>query len=115
MEVWCANTDRYAVFLAYTESGHAVGFAEASIRNDYVNGTETSPVGYLEGLYVAPESRQQGIARELVDTVEGWVVSAGCSEMASDTDLDNNVSQEVHKALGFEETEWAVFFHKKLG
>lgn len=114
MQAWCANPDRYAVFLAYAESGHAIGFAEAAIRNDYVNGTVTSPVGFLEGLYVTPEFRQQGVARELVATVEDWVASAGCQELASDAEIENDASQEMHRALGFEETERVVFFRKRL-
>ncbi len=114
MEAYCANPDRYAVFLAYAESGHAIGFAEAAIRNDYVNGTDSSPVGFLEGLYVSPEFRRQGIARELVAAVEGWVALKGCQELASDAEIENEASQEAHKALGFEETERVVFFRKRL-
>lgn len=30
----------------------AVGFAQCQIRTDYVEGTKTSPVGYLEGIFV---------------------------------------------------------------
>jgi aminoglycoside 6'-N-acetyltransferase I len=114
MQMWCADRNRFAVFLAFTESEHPVGFAEASIRHDYVNGTDTSPVGFLEGLYVVPETRQKGVARELVAAVERWLALAGCQELASDTDVENEVSQEVHKALGFEETERVVFFRKRL-
>ena len=114
MGAWCADHGRYSVFLAYDESGQAVGFAEAAIRSDYVNGTETSPVGFLEGLYVVPDFRRQGAARALVTAVEAWVVSSGCGELASDTDIGNSASREVHRALGFEETERVVFFRKKI-
>ena len=41
-------------------NGTAAGFAEAALRRDYVNGCSTSPVGFLEGIYVKPEYR--GIA-----------------------------------------------------
>ncbi len=50
------------VRLAVTARGSAVGFVEASKRVDYVNGTSSSPVAFLEGLYVAPESRRKGVA-----------------------------------------------------
>jgi aminoglycoside 6'-N-acetyltransferase I len=114
MATWCADPDRYAVFLAYDEGCQAVGFAEAAIRHDYVNGTESSPVGFLEGLYVAAASRRRGVARALVAAVEEWAAAAGCRELASDTDLHNTVSQQAHKALGFEETERVIFFRKGL-
>ena len=29
-----------------------VGFAQCGLRTDYVEGTESSPVGYLEGIFI---------------------------------------------------------------
>ena len=72
------------------------------------------PVAYLEGLYVAPESRGKGVARTLVLAVSEWARAAGCTELASDTQPENLVSQAVHTQLGFVETERAVFFSKSL-
>lgn len=115
MARWCADQDRYAAFIAREASGQAVGFAEASIRFDYVNGTDTSPVGFLEGLFVSPGYRHQGIAGALVFAVERWVASSGCRELASDVAIGNIDSLTVHKSLGFEETERVVFFRKRLG
>lgn len=57
---------RFVQFIVRDANGRGLGFAEASIRTDYVNGTSTSPVAYLEGLYVAPEARGKGVARSLV-------------------------------------------------
>ena len=61
-------TDRRdaAVFLAYQEGRKPCGFAQCGLRRDYVEGTETSPVGYLEGIYVRQLCRGQGLARLLV-------------------------------------------------
>ena len=42
--------DDQLVLLAFDADGQAIGFAEATLRHDYVNGTESSPVGFLEGL-----------------------------------------------------------------
>lgn len=48
-----------------------VGFAELS-RRAYAEGCETSPVGFLEGWYVAPAYRRQGVGRALVLAAESW-------------------------------------------
>jgi aminoglycoside 6'-N-acetyltransferase I len=66
------------------ESGEIVAFAEAAIRRDYVNGCETSPVAFLEGIYVAPSHRRQGVARALAERVAAWGRGRGLSEFASD-------------------------------
>lgn len=108
------DPQRYINLLAYTADGHPVGLAEASLRRDYVNGTEHSPVVFLEGLYVVAEQRRQGIAEQLIEAVAQWGRDQGCGEMASDTGLKNLLSQTVHKALGFEETERVVYFKKTL-
>ncbi|NUB09430.1 GNAT family N-acetyltransferase [Azospirillum sp. Vi22] len=106
--------DRAVAFIVRDEGGVAVGFAEASLRRDYVNGCETSPVAFLEGIYVRAEQRKRGIARRLIQAVESWGKEKGCSEFASDADIGNDVSQRMHAALGFEETERDVFFRKPL-
>ena len=54
-----------AFFLAFSGE-QAVGFAQCQLRHDYVEGTEHSPVGYLEGIYVEPDGRRNGIAGKLL-------------------------------------------------
>jgi len=113
MTRFVSDPARYAQFVAY-DGGRAVGLAEAALRSDYVNGTATSPVAFLEGLYVAPDERRKGIARSLVREVAAWARERGCTELASDALLDNTASHAVHRALGFVETERVVFFRKEL-
>jgi aminoglycoside 6'-N-acetyltransferase I len=107
------NPDAIA-FLARDDSGAAIGFAEATLRRDYVNGCTTSPVGFLEGIYVREDRRRQGVARALCRAVEDWTRRRGCSELASDAMLDNSASHRMHGALGFSETERVVYFRKAL-
>ncbi len=102
-----------AVFL-YRERGEAVAFARCRLRHDYVEGTETSPVGYLEGIYVREDVRRQGIARKLLAACEGWAKTKGCAEFASDCELDNTDNQRFHQAVGFEEANRIVAYVKKL-
>jgi aminoglycoside 6'-N-acetyltransferase I len=114
MAAIAAEPQRYAAFVAYANDREPAGFAEAALRMDYVNGTHSSPVVFLEGLYVTPRARRQGIGRALVSEVCRWARTIGCSEVASDALLANEVSHAVHCALGFAETERVVFYRKEL-
>lgn len=96
------------------EDGRVIGFAEAAVRHDYVNGCDTSPVLFLEGLFVDPGHRRQGVAAALVAAVADWGRAQGCSEFASDAEVDNGDSHAMHRALGFEETERVVYFRRGL-
>ncbi len=105
---------KFAQFFFLDVRGNPVGFTEVSIRSEYVNGTETSPVAFLEAIYVEPHVRRTGIARCLVQAVSAWALERGISELASDADLVNTTSRAVHEALGFEETERVVYFRMSM-
>ncbi len=109
-----ATPERFCAFLAFADAKPA-GFAEASIRHDYVDGTETSPVAFLEGIYVLATHRRRGIARALIAEVAAWGRAQGCRELTSNALLDNLDSHALHRAVGFEETERVVFFRRRLG
>ncbi|MCB8820645.1 aminoglycoside 6'-N-acetyltransferase [Microvirga rosea] len=100
-------------FLALTGE-EPIGFAEVSLRRDYVNGCVSSPVAFLEGIYVDPSHRRRGIAARLVAAAEAWALEQNCQEFASDAELTNTASHDMHKQLGFEETERVVYFRKPL-
>lgn len=102
-----------ACFLAL-EGDQPIGFAQCQLRHDYVEGTESSPVGFLEGVYVQPEHHRKGVARQLVTTCEDWARSVGCTEFASDCEIDNVQSLAFHLAIGFEEAGRTIWFNKKL-
>ena len=102
-----------AVMLAY-QGSEAVGFAQCQLRFDYVEGTSSSPVGYLEGLYVAEGFRKQGTVRKLIQACEEWSREKGCREFASDCELDNEESLAMHLKLGFAEANRIICFHKPL-
>lgn len=102
-------------FLVLDAQSQAVAFADAALRHDYVNGCESSPVVYLEGVYVQPASRRRGFAQALIARVAQWGRELGCRELASDAAIDNLASQQLHQRLGFAETERVVFFKKALG
>ena len=113
-EAMMTATSRFFVRIALDTRDNPIGFVEATLRTDYVNGCATSPVAFLEGIYVEPEVRRQGIARTLVGAVEEWGRKMDCREFASDALLENSDSHSMHRALGFEETERLVYFRKDL-
>ena len=103
-----------ALFLALDAEGAPLAFADIALRYDYVNGCESSPVAFLEGIYVTAAHRRQGIARALVEAAQLWGREQGCAEFASDALLDNEESHSFHRAMGFEETERVVYYRKPL-
>lgn len=105
---------REALNLIARIDGAAAGFAEATLRHDHVNGCETSPVVFLEGLYVMPGHRRHGVAEALVARIGEWGKTMGCTELASDALADNLNSHAFHRAAGFEETERVVYFRKRI-
>jgi aminoglycoside 6'-N-acetyltransferase I len=114
MAISLAQPERFLQLMIYDSRRQPIGFIEGSIRGDYVNGTESSPVGFVEGVYVVPAWRRKGIARLLFAAISDWARARGCRELASDALIDNEVSQRAHRALGFRETERVVYFAKPL-
>ena len=109
-----AGVGEAALFLARTDAGEAVGFAEATLRRDPVNGCETSPVGFLEGVYVLPDHRRRGVATALCRAVEAWGRSIGSTELGSDAEASNAEGLSLHASAGFAERERVVCFSKRL-
>ena len=103
-----------AAFLAVSPEGLGVGFAEVSVRTDHVNGCRSSPVAFLEGIYVRAAFRRMGVARMLFEAAERWGREQGCVEMGSDALIDNSASHGMHRGLGFEEAARVVCFTKDI-
>jgi aminoglycoside 6'-N-acetyltransferase I len=91
-----------------------VGMVFVSIRTDYVNGTSTSPVGYIEGIVVTNKRRKEGIASRLLKEAEKYSISRGCTEMGSDLEIDNEVSLQFHIRNGYIEQERVICLSKKI-
>jgi len=106
------SSDRYAVFFAV--SGEVpVGMIEARLRES-AEGCFSSPVGYIEAWFVDENLRGKGVAGALTDAAEDWARGKGCTDMASDTWLDNEASIRAHAKIGYAEVERLVHFVKQL-
>ncbi|MBQ9006240.1 MAG: GNAT family N-acetyltransferase [Atopobiaceae bacterium] len=94
--------DNAVCFIKYVDK-EPVAFAQCQLRHDYVERTKSSPVGYLEGIFVSEGYRKKGYAAELLSKCERWARDKGCTGFASDCELGNADSFRFHMSLGFEE------------
>jgi aminoglycoside 6'-N-acetyltransferase I len=100
-------------WVAVSDDGTVLGFVEVALRN-FVDGCLTSPVGYIEGIFVKPAFRGEGLGKRLVTTATAWFKDRGCTEMATDSELDNTDAQTFHVRMGFDETYRIVQFKKSI-
>jgi len=112
MEIYYCDRGKTCL-VACNDDGTVCGMMELSLRN-VVDGCLSSPVGYIEGIYVEPACRGQGIGRVLMEHAQAWCRAQGCREMATDAELDDEAAQRFHRHMGFEETYRIVEFHKQL-
>ena len=108
-----AQNPKYKTFLA--KSGNrTIGFITVSVRTDYVEGSNSSPTGYVEAIFVDSDYRKEGAAKLLFEKGEHWTKLQGCSEIGSDTWDWNLAAQEFHLKLGFRKEDVLVHFIKKI-
>ncbi len=101
------------VLVAELKNGTLIGFLEASIR-PFVEDCHSDHVGYLEGWFVEQQFRENGIGKVLVQAAEDWARQKGCEEMASDSEIGNDLSLKAHLKLGYEETSRLIHLRKDL-
>jgi aminoglycoside 6'-N-acetyltransferase I len=108
-----AGRSEFAAFIARNGARAPLGFAEVFVR-PFANGCVGRPVPFLEGVWVAPEARGQGVGRVLLGAVEAWAQHRGFGELGSDALIGNESAHRTHAAWGFAETERVVYFRKPL-
>jgi aminoglycoside 6'-N-acetyltransferase I len=90
------------------------GFIHIVIRNDFVEGADSGKTAYLEGIFVKPAYKNKGIATLLFSHGEQWAKSSGLKQLASDTEIRNEISQRFHKKIEFDEVNRIVYFLKNI-
>ena len=113
IDTYFATPQRGVTFVVERTGGGLCGFIEVSLRN-YAEGCQTSPGRLHRRVVCGWESRRHKLGTRLVQAAEAWARSQGLKEIASDTQLDNTVSIQAHKVLGYEEVERLVCFRKAL-
>lgn len=103
------NNDNDVCYLIKDKETY-IAFIHLTVRLDYVEGANRSPVAYIEGLYVKENWRHLGIGKKMITLGTEWGRQKGCKQMASDTELNNVTSIEIHKRMGFLEANRIVCF-----
>ena len=106
--------DDEAMIIVATDADRLVGFALCRLRHDYVEGCSSSPVGYLEGVYVHEGARRRHFASEMIGAFEKWARRMGCREIASDCEIGNVGSEAMHLACDFDEVNRIICYRKKI-
>lgn len=106
--------NKNALILVLKIDNKIEGFAQIQLRYDYVEGCETSPVGYLEGIYITKQHCRNGHGTQMVEQGKAWAKDKGCREFASDTELNNKNGYLFHTKTGFKETNRLITFKQDL-
>lgn len=101
------------MFLA-REDGADVGFAQCGLRRDYVEGTHTSPVGYLEGVFVQEEYRGRGVATALLRAARRGPGKKAVPNLQATVGWTTPASAVFHLRAGFAEAGRIICFTKRL-
>ena len=91
-----------------------IAFIHVSIRSDYVEGSKSSPTGFVEGIYVKTDYRREGVSKNLIVEGENWLKSKGCKQIGSDIELSNDTSYHFHTSVGFKEANRLIAFIKDI-
>ena len=106
------DVDWFCYFLT-DDNNQTIGFVEMSSRN-IVDGCISSPVAYIEGLYIEKEYRGKGMGKKVMDALHDWCKEKGFTELAADTELENVDAQKYFNSVGFKETYRVVEFCTKV-
>lgn len=95
---WLDDPDR-TMFVAYDPGPVGVvsgGVAESPAL--YARG----PNCYVDGLFVAPDRRREGVASRLLDRMEAWGRERGCEHARLAVHVDNDAARAFYETRGFE-------------
>jgi len=107
------GSEEWFCYFLTNENNNIIGFVELSARN-VVDGCLSSPVAYIEGLYIEAEYRGKGAGKKAIEAIHKWCKINGFTELAADAELSNLNAQIFFNAVGFKETYRVVEFCTKV-
>lgn len=105
--------NKYHFYLLKDEKRY-IGFILLSLRHEYVEGAESSPVAYVEGIYIRDGYKRKGLGYLLIQKAEEWAKIKGCNQLGSDVEIGNDRSIAFHEKMGFNEENRIVCYMKKV-
>jgi ribosomal protein S18 acetylase RimI-like enzyme len=95
------------VFLAQDGSGAAIGFTQLYPLFSSVSANRKY---LLNDLYVVPEARRSGVARQLLGAAAQFARANGAASMSLSTAVDNQPAQRLYESLGWKrDTEFCEY------
>lgn len=91
------------------DNGKLIGFAAFSIK-DVIR--YPKQIAELDELYVAPEYRQKGIGKKLLETIEQKARQLDCYRLFIESRYDFKSAHEFYESLGY--TNYGYHFIKNL-
>lgn len=107
------GSDNWHCWFIEAETGTPIGLVELSLRN-IADGCLSSPVPYLEGLYLVEAQRGQGRGASVIELIKRWCIENGYSELATDAELSNVRAQHFYESLGFEQVDRVVEYRLEI-
>jgi len=100
------------IFLSLDDNGQAVAFAQLypalcslAMKRFY----------WLYDLFVAPQARKSGHARQLMNHLTALLTAEGADRISLDTATSNKAAQALYESLGYQREEVFLTYHKYLG
>ncbi|UCG45846.1 MAG: GNAT family N-acetyltransferase [Candidatus Bathyarchaeota archaeon] len=95
------------VVLFAEDAGKVVGILVGSFQLDIDWEGKT---GKIDAIIVDEKQRRRGVGRKLVQRFLAWAKRKGCKAVKARINRENDVAQEFHRSLGFEEAETYEYF-----
>ncbi len=101
-EKWLTKltTDNKSVFLVAEETTQLVGFIAATVERE-IPIYRLSEFAFIHDLWVEPEYRKQGVARQLVILACDRIQQMGVKQIRLDTAVPNEAARRLFTSCGF--------------
>lgn len=91
---WLDDEDR-VLFVAETEDGELAAHISGG-RHDSAPIYARGAYANVDGLYVKPEYRREGLASRLFDRIEAWAADRDCEYVGVSAHVDNDAAVEMY-------------------
>jgi GNAT superfamily N-acetyltransferase len=102
-----AHPEHEGVQLLARNEGRAVGFA--TIFWSWAT-TSAEPIGVMNDLFVAPDSRGTGVAEALIEACRAECAARGAGKLTWQTAPDNVAAMKLYERVGATREQWVDYW-----